>query len=784
MLGFFRKYQWYFFLVITVVIVISFSFFGTYSSLMDHSVNDEVVFTAVDGSKIAKSELEEMTLFLKTDNYDKMAFGGAWGPNFLNNGVIREDFLQTGLGAILVDYHKEDIGQDLQTRLAKEKRFVFYSHPEASFVNADMVWNYFAPQIKSGIDFLRQADNASDTEAFQQRVKLFLAEKEFPSSTLRRILRYQQKQYDWLPPDASLDQRDLSLFGYHTTEDWFGPHFVKAVATFIINAAKIAEKQGYVVTKEETLADLMRQTDQSYQQTIANNPHLGVATREEFYQEQLRRMGMDQATAIRIWKQVLLFRRLFHDEGNSVFIDPLPFQQFTAYAKEGINGYLYRLPKALRLANYRDLQRLEMYLSAVTDYNIDGKSLELPTAFFAPEKVAEEYPELVQKRYLLEISEIDKNNLQVLVPIKETWNWEVVDSNWLTLQKEFPELGMKKATTRQERFAALDSLEPQTRARIDSFARKEIVNTHPEWIEKALQSAKPKKMAVGIQLQGGEIPFVGVKDRQQLISLLDRNDPSLAVYTADKNKYYAIKVLDQSAGLELLSFAQAVERGAMDSVVKRRLEAYYTQVRQEDPIPFQQIDGSWKPIEEVQNLLADRYLSSVLSALREHYLSTLSAQEKPFNELNGDFLATVRFYTHVKNIKGALEREDANATSLYTDAKDGVIEQEILTPSASIADQWKLEKTTYHEDRSGNGGGLVNKDEIFSLAEGAWSSLQMLPNGDMNFIQIREKSIQDIKEEIAQQMQQAQKALSADAQRTLMHAILTRAARASLSIKE
>ncbi len=37
MLAFFRKYQRYFFLVITIVIVISFSFFGTYSTLMNTS---------------------------------------------------------------------------------------------------------------------------------------------------------------------------------------------------------------------------------------------------------------------------------------------------------------------------------------------------------------------------------------------------------------------------------------------------------------------------------------------------------------------------------------------------------------------------------------------------------------------------------------------------------------------------------------------------------------------------------------------------------------------------
>jgi len=56
------------------------------------------------------------------------------------------------------------------------------------------------------------------------------------------------------------------LFGYHTAEDWFGPRFVKLVSEFVINSAKIAEQRGYKVSKEETLVDLMRNVETSFQQ--------------------------------------------------------------------------------------------------------------------------------------------------------------------------------------------------------------------------------------------------------------------------------------------------------------------------------------------------------------------------------------------------------------------------------------------------------------------------------------------------------------------------------------
>lgn len=95
------------------------------------------------------------------------------------------------------------------------------------------------------------------------RVKLFLAEKKFPSPMLKQVLRYQEKQYNWLSPDQDLDRLDLSLFGYHTIEDWFTPHFTRLVSEFIINASILAEAQGYEVSKAEAMADLIRNTQLS-----------------------------------------------------------------------------------------------------------------------------------------------------------------------------------------------------------------------------------------------------------------------------------------------------------------------------------------------------------------------------------------------------------------------------------------------------------------------------------------------------------------------------------------
>ena len=113
MLSLFRKYQRYIYLVVTVVIIISFSFFGTYSTLGSNQWREQIAFKAVDGKEVTRYEVEEMSHFISTDQSDKIAYGGAWGPNFLNDGVIVNDFLKTGLAKELLLAYSSEVQPEL-----------------------------------------------------------------------------------------------------------------------------------------------------------------------------------------------------------------------------------------------------------------------------------------------------------------------------------------------------------------------------------------------------------------------------------------------------------------------------------------------------------------------------------------------------------------------------------------------------------------------------------------------------------------------------------------------
>lgn len=780
MLDFFRKYQRYFFLVITVVIIISFSFFGAGNTLGSNNWREQIAFKAVNGHEVSRMDLDEMAQFLATDNEDKMTFGGAWGPNFLNDGVIRKDFLETGLGEELALAYAQDLQPDIEKRLKKEKKYVLYTHPQAPYLSVSNAWNHFAPEMNANFDALRTAENGMDPGAFKSRVNLYLGEKKIPAPTLRYVLRYQEQQYNWLQPDDKLNQTDLSLFGYHTVEDWFGPHFTRLISEFIINAALLAEAQGYDVSKAEVLSDLVRHTKISYQENL-NNPNLGVTSPEEYLNEQLRRLNMDQARAVKVWRQVLLFRRYFHDAGATALVDRIANQNLHQFAHESVTLDLYQLPKSLHLANYDDLQGFEAYLQAVAKVN-KSDPLGLPQQFLAVADVARVYPELVQKQYELQVAEADQKTLQAKIGLRELWNWEVEDPNWGLLVKQFPVLGSKEAKSREERFDALDGLDGTTRSTVNSFAKEEIVKTHPEWVDQALSAAKPEEMKAGLRTQGGKMPFSGLdkkENRQSLIQLLDQaplgeapasNSP-LYNYSADNKTYYRITVLSRASEPEILTFEEAREDGTIFDVAHRQLEKYYLASREQNPLPYQTEKKEWRSFESVKELVAGQYYDKVLKAL-EPVQKSLSAEEdkKPGSR---DQAASLRFYTYVKKIKEGLEK---NSSDVHQSIKVADASEKGETPPAAarpaLADQWKVEKATVTFNRQSGEKG-VDAEEAFALGPDTWSSLKTPPNGELTFYQVKTRGASDFDAvAIADQTRQAQFVLGAEAQRHLMRQVL------------
>ncbi len=505
--------------------------------------------------------------------------------------------------------------------------------------------------------------------------------------------------------------------------------------SLIINASVIAEQRGYSVSKEEALADLLLRSEQSFKENM-NNPHIGVKNSADYFQEQLRRMGMDQTLAVKIWREVLLFRRLFNDLGNSVFVDTLGYQQFNQYALQMVGGNLYELPKDLRFARFADLQKLETYLNAVTKRESEwSPSLDLPTNYLSADEVAKKHPELVQQVYKLEVAQVDRKALEARVGLKETWDWETNDSNWKTLKEKYPELGMKKGDNQEERLAALDSLDAVSRSKADQYARSQIVEDHPDWIKEALVTAPPTISTMGLRSKGGAFPFLGIEDREALIKALNQaplneQDPKLAVWKAGNKGYYQIRVLDRSPSKKVLTFAEAKQDGTLDELIK--------------------------------DVTEDQF-KGILEAIKKDYVSVNKEENK--DKLTNDKLASLRFYKYMRENLAKLQKDPSQEKDIVLQNRD---EDE---PRTDLKDQWKLEKKETELTR-GEDNGAFDVSALLKLKPENWSNVHTPLNGDLNFFYVLKEGVKKAPEALTEQVERARWIISNDAKQRLMLQLL------------
>lgn len=723
---FFRKYQRSFLIIVTTVVIASFLFFGTFSPYTSQpEVKDQLVTHAIDGSKLMRSQVQKLSHFLATDQQDVASRHG-FPPNFCNDGVIRKDLLQTGLAEVLVSGYFDAMREGLQERLEKVKQFHPYTHPEAPFLSAVVVWDKFIPGLHQAISALQQEVEVS-SETFAQFAYLYQLQARCPAEWLRRILVFQQQQYSWIKPDPRLQQEDLSLFGYHTLADWFGPHFVDLCAEFIVNAARAAEQKGYRVSLEEAKADLINQ----FSFAAHKVPNLN-------FQSHLHQLGFDEKSASEVWRDVLLFRRYFQGVGQAVFVDRLPYCDFASYALESAIVQLYEWPSALRFKQFSDLIQFQFYCEAISR---EENPLALPSQLLSLEEIEEQVPELVQTSYSAKVAKVSQEEVGLRASVKEVWEWELAEKNWEILQKQFPILTI--ATSAEERFKILETLPIVQRNEIDAFARKALVEIHPEWIEAACQI--PVLQEIHLSKTLCSLPFIA--NREEFEAALETScETQLPFrYSDDGIHHYQISEVRKTKEKQLLTFESAKAKGILGKLVERKLEKAYQAER-----------SRWgKTFLEVKDLVAAHVYRPLLDAIDQADPREWKIGEGPFSSYPPRRL---------------LSATQAAWRDLQKDPLDA---RWIQTGEEPLLEQFKLERKEQQIQRVAKEEWM--KEEAFAMLPHQWSSIHVPPDGEIAFFYFQEKKPHQ--SPILEQLILGKETIAADAKRFLAERLLEKAKR-------
>lgn len=718
MFSFFRRYQRAIYFVITAVIIISFSFFGTYTAFTSNKGDDPIVFTTKDGTRVTRSEFNEFVHFLSMDTLYGDGSSGSFNP--LNDGVIANDIIATGIGELLVNHFAKEFQADWLVKLHREKAFQPYHHPQAPFVSAQQVWSYFAPSLKDSLESYQSMTSEDPVEIFQKKAALYLAERSFPPTYLRQILSYQQQQFSWLEPDVSLENRPLGIFGYQQLSDWFGLPFIEKSCEFIMQVASVARMEGYRVSADEALTSLY----QNAQRSLQKLPKTEGLTADDLVRKTLQECTMDRSRAVKLWSDVLLFRRALIELPRQIVVNKEPFAAYLSSQYESAELDCYQLQQSLRLASMNDLFSRELWFQAVCEKTDTPASLQLPQKLKSPTEVSASWPELVDRHILVSVSSVTADEVAKRIRLRDIWNWQVDEANWVMLVKEIPQLAETKANGREARLVALDALPAQLKTKADRLAKEAVLSAHPEWCDEALSSVKPETIAAGLRLRGGEFPFEGITDRGAFISTLlaapvGELSPTLSAYTQDKKHFYRIIVQDKRSQENLVPLPDLIADGTLTVLLDKVLEAQYGRIRTDHPSEFKNAKGEWKPLSEVKDRVGELYFAPLLKAL-DQAIAEYRKQYPHFCQWDDVKTArvAVRFLPHLVRLYGKLAMDDVLVvTSPYlpTDPSAGQAAME----DRPLSDVFLLVSSKEHIDR------FQTKEkpqfaEVFNLPVGSW----------------------------------------------------------------
>ncbi len=701
------------------MIVISFTFFGSFNpSDQPAQPKDKVIGKSVDGSDLYLFEIQRLARFISTDRSDVEQLRGEL-PNLLNDGVVRVDFLETGLADLLARTYFDLLKEEMQSRLTHVQKFRPYAHPRAPFISVAALWDRFYPQIGEEIQALKKEETATP-EMFAHLAKLYLEQTHVPQELTRRILLYQMQQIGGLEPDPQVQYGDFSLFGYHTLKDWFGSNYIDMTAQFIHNAALVAEEKGYRVGANEAKADLLRNFEQS----------LKGSKQSISFQQQLRAIGLEEKEAIEAWRKVLLFRRYIRGAGEATLLDSLPFKDLAAFAREKAVVHVYQLPESLKLQSADDLFALQFYIDTVGV--AEKEILSLPLQSKPIEEIEKKAPAFVEVVYKGVVSSVSQEELSMRASMREVLQWQM--DHWDEMAKKFPSLS-QVFVDREKRFLHLESA--PNRGAIDSWSRLQVVYTHPEWVEEAFEKARKKGQTISLSSGRTNLPFIENPDLfAEQIREAHLQGASLTV--ASDFTLYRIEQIEQESNLRIRSLADMKQDGSLLELVDSHLEKKYVQIRETTPSVFQAEGGGWRPFSEVKE--------KVGMAVYADLIRSIDRQEKTSNQ-------PISFYVS-RRMAGPMHHA-------WDEAQKEPIEMKGI-------DQFKLVRQEKELHRTAEENWMNN--EAFFMVPNQWSPVYVPEDGQIVFFYLQEKKWDE--EPVLAQMQAAKTTISKNAQLYLAKALL------------
>jgi hypothetical protein len=541
MYKFFRKYQRFFIIFIAGVIIVVFTFFGTYNrGVRFYKERDKKIGKSFDKRDIFLSEIEKISFFLSFEEA------------FFSKTTLQE-LIEIGIAKELFKKYFEVLKGDFESRFKRVKNYTPYVHPQISLISAKNVWKRYNLSTKELLEKLQKKEKF-DVDAFELLLKLYLEQKKFSPNSLKQVLLFEERQYKAMQ-DVGLFRDDLFLFGFSNIFDWFGKNFIDLVSQFIINGSRLAENQVGAVNFNEARLELLKKVGKR------------------------KILQKNEKTLVAIFQKVYTFQKYLNFISDNVFVDNLCHNEIFSFFSEKAKIKLFSLPSYLRFKSSDEFYKFLFYLKKTKK----EFSPFLLHSHKSVEELEKEVPEFLERKFVLGIKKVNKSDIGLRIGERKLWDWQVEDANFEKLRNKFFELSSKECgKTKEDRFFLLEGLDGKKRAVIDEYSRNQMVEISE--IKKEMEGKEKEKLEVVLKSSDNKIfqedAILEGVNNERLFSCLKKNDSKgLLFYTDDDRNYYSISIQERSKKF-LASFKKVKEDGSLDFLFNEFLYKKYLESKE------------------------------------------------------------------------------------------------------------------------------------------------------------------------------------------------------------
>ena len=308
-----RRYQKWIFGVVGFFTIASMAFFGTYSAIARGSQADEedpraswnVVGHRLRGAPIYEEELAAYVTLLGSGQRELATLSPNALPILFNDGLLRSDLIETGLLLAMKEKRGSTaIEVELEQSFARARSFRPFVHPRQPALSLRTVWHHLSPQLEQEVDSV-QSLTVNDLDRW---LELYGLASDLPPYWVRQLLSMQAKEGGMQLPDEYLATADLTLFRFHSLEDWLGPTLSRLAAETLMQMGDLAVLRGFAMEESAVWKQMVAASKMMLESSFREPCSIQMA--EQQLRSQLASLGIPVKVAIGFWRDALALRSL------------------------------------------------------------------------------------------------------------------------------------------------------------------------------------------------------------------------------------------------------------------------------------------------------------------------------------------------------------------------------------------------------------------------------------------------------------------------------------------